>query len=187
MPQALRTLVRFYVILIIPIFYGPYYASISMSTGSFVFVVAFSVMVNLASLPSSAIYTASFPSFATHTTIRAGREMWLISIPAGNEQEICLGIGFCIKEQSISLPSSFHTPCLSPCCPIRRCFVPLAPMQTQALRSAFSLQMHLGMAVLLNATIGLEDPFATDGVDGIFVEEVLFEVQQVHTLVFCAE
>lgn len=39
--------------------------------------------------------------------------------------------------------------------------------------------MHLGMVVLMNASIGLEDPFATDGVDGIFVDEVLYEVQQV--------
>lgn len=39
--------------------------------------------------------------------------------------------------------------------------------------------MHLGMAVLMNATIALEDPFATDGVDGIYVEEIFYEVHKV--------
>lgn len=38
--------------------------------------------------------------------------------------------------------------------------------------------MHLGMVSLMNASIALEDPFTTDGVDGVYCEEALFEVEQ---------
>ena len=31
----------------------------------------------------------------------------------------------------------------------------------------------------MNAAIDLEDPFATDGVDGVYCNESLFEVEQV--------
>ena len=40
--------------------------------------------------------------------------------------------------------------------------------------------MHLGMAAVMNAAISLEDPFATDGVDGVYCSETLFEVEQVN-------
>ena len=39
--------------------------------------------------------------------------------------------------------------------------------------------MHLGMVAVMNAAISLEDPFATDGVDGVYCSETLFEVEQV--------
>ena len=39
--------------------------------------------------------------------------------------------------------------------------------------------MHLGMVAVMNAAIALEDPFVTDGVDGVYCSETLFEVEQV--------
>lgn len=46
-------------------------------------------------------------------------------------------------------------------------------------KSLKCLQMHLGMVAVMNAAIDLEDPFATDGVDGVYCNESLFEVEQV--------
>lgn len=50
--------------------------------------------------------------------------------------------------------------------------------------TALCMQMHLGMVAVMNAAIDLEDPFSTKGVDGIYCDENLYEVEQVssHTL-----
>lgn len=39
--------------------------------------------------------------------------------------------------------------------------------------------MHLGMVAVMNAAIDMEDPFASVGVDGVYCNETLFEVEQV--------
>ena len=39
--------------------------------------------------------------------------------------------------------------------------------------------MHLGMVGVLNAALSFEDPFSTEGVDGVYCDEILFEVEQV--------
>lgn len=39
--------------------------------------------------------------------------------------------------------------------------------------------MHLGMVALLNVSVAMEDPFTTEGVDGVYCEEVFHEVEQV--------
>lgn len=42
--------------------------------------------------------------------------------------------------------------------------------------------MHLGMVAVMNAAIDLEDPFSTEGVDGVYPNESLYEVEQVGIL-----
>jgi hypothetical protein len=41
------------------------------------------------------------------------------------------------------------------------------------------MQMHLGMVAVMNAAIDFEDCFTTEGVDGVYCSETLFEVETV--------
>lgn len=42
-----------------------------------------------------------------------------------------------------------------------------------------ALQVHLAMAALLNASMIMEDPFATDSLDGVYCDEILFDAEKV--------
>lgn len=41
------------------------------------------------------------------------------------------------------------------------------------------LQLNLALVGLLNVSLALEDPFDNQGLDGIYVDEALFEAEQV--------
>lgn len=41
------------------------------------------------------------------------------------------------------------------------------------------MQMHLGMVAVMNAAIDFEDCFTTEGVDGVYCSEPLYEVEMV--------
>ena len=42
-----------------------------------------------------------------------------------------------------------------------------------------ALQLNLAFVGLLNVSLALEDPFDNQGLDGIYVDEALFEAEQV--------
>ncbi len=42
------------------------------------------------------------------------------------------------------------------------------------------MQLNLALVGLLNVSLALEDPFDNQGLDGIYVDEALFEAEQVH-------
>jgi hypothetical protein len=42
------------------------------------------------------------------------------------------------------------------------------------------VQLNLALVGLLNVSLALEDPFDNQGLDGIYVDEALFEAEQVH-------
>ena len=64
-----------------------------------------------------------------------------------------------------------------------RAFPPLATWSYCLLswpaQSAHNLQMHLGMLGTTNAALALEDPFDNQGLDGVYVAESFYEVEQV--------
>lgn len=41
------------------------------------------------------------------------------------------------------------------------------------------MQLNLALVGLLNVSLALEDPFDNQGLDGIYVDEALFEAEQV--------
>jgi len=49
------------------------------------------------------------------------------------------------------------------------------------------VQLNLALVGLLNVSLALEDPFDNQGLDGIYVDEALFEAEQVciFTLLLC--
>ena len=47
-------------------------------------------------------------------------------------------------------------------------------------------QLNLALVGLLNVSLALEDPFDNQGLDGIYVDEALFEAEQVSCLLFSA-
>ena len=47
------------------------------------------------------------------------------------------------------------------------------------------LQLNLAFVGLLNVSLALEDPFDNQGLDGIYVDEALFEAEQVHKFLPC--
>ena len=42
------------------------------------------------------------------------------------------------------------------------------------------LQINLALVGLLNVSLALEDPFDNQGLDGIYIDEALFEAEQVY-------
>lgn len=44
------------------------------------------------------------------------------------------------------------------------------------------LQLNLALVGLLNVSLALEDPFDNQGLDGIYVDEALFEAEQVRPM-----
>jgi len=46
-------------------------------------------------------------------------------------------------------------------------------------RSCVLVQLNLALVGLLNVSLALEDPFDNQGLDGIYVDEALFEAEQV--------
>lgn len=48
------------------------------------------------------------------------------------------------------------------------------------------MQLNLALVGLLNVSLALEDPFDNQGLDGIYVDEALFEAEQVR-LAFCCK
>lgn len=47
-------------------------------------------------------------------------------------------------------------------------------------QNALCLQINLALVGLLNVSLALEDPFDNQGLDGIYIDEALFEAEQVH-------
>ncbi len=47
------------------------------------------------------------------------------------------------------------------------------------------LQLSIALVGVLNLALSLEDPFDNSGMDGIFIDEALYEVEQVSVL-WCA-
>lgn len=47
------------------------------------------------------------------------------------------------------------------------------------------VQLNLSLVGLLNVSIALEDPFDNQGLDGIYIDEALFEAEQVRLAAPC--
>lgn len=47
------------------------------------------------------------------------------------------------------------------------------------------MQLNLALVGLLNVSLALEDPFDNQGLDGIYVDEALFEAEQVRLTAPC--
>ena len=47
------------------------------------------------------------------------------------------------------------------------------------------MQLNLALVGLLNVSLALEDPFDNQGLDGIYVDEALFEAEQVRPTAPC--
>lgn len=45
------------------------------------------------------------------------------------------------------------------------------------------MQLNLALVGLLNVSLALEDPFDNQGLDGIYVDEALFEAEQVRIFI----
>ena len=60
-----------------------------------------------------------------------------------------------------------------------------APRITYAL--LLCLQLNLALVGLLNVSLALEDPFDNQGLDGIYVDEALFEAEQVRLVLCCIQ
>lgn len=74
LPQGIRTLVRLYVVLVIPIFFGPYYSNLARSTQSFVFVLFFAIMARRS--PLRAVVSGSVHQAWAHVNRPACRCIW---------------------------------------------------------------------------------------------------------------
>lgn len=111
LPQSVRVLVRLYVVLIIPIFYGPYYANISDNSRNFVFVLFFAVMVSVAPTPCIApfVWLAAMgrPTSSHECDCRPVFRFGLTS----NSQQADHSGGVCTAAKSLYMSQSYTEHC----------------------------------------------------------------------------
>ena len=175
-PLGLRSLFLVYVVLIIPLFFGPYYAYIRNPDVSFTFAVFLAIVVS--------------PSLSCNE--HAAPLDWPVAYVCMVPHGICMGTSQYLATKSVlcfqcAVMASWGSPVL--------CSVPASRLlhtvwewprglSMKCLPIAESpmcwhVQQNQAIMAIFNVAVALEDPFNSQGLDSIFVDEALVEARQV--------
>ena len=126
-PQGIRALARFYVVVFIPLFFGPYYAEVRVGARSFAFSLFLAIFVSLLPLHSGSLLPFVLAFHVIHCCLSTMSDCcpFIVSDcclsphqPAGLSMPLCLyslccqPCPPCMPASCLLLPGPFFAPCL---------------------------------------------------------------------------